>query len=299
MIKKVILALVTFLIVAAVVVLPRTFSKDEKHREIQSSEQSKTVYQSTKAKENESKDDTENETLQSVEMKDGVLSWTEVPNVKEYSIYRAASKDGEYQKIGVTSGTSYTDESSLPGVTYYYKYGYKIPADTSSSSSEAQSKDTTTAKYSKKATSTKAATTVTTSKPTTVTTKVSPDTEQYMLDLINAERQKNDVPPLSFDSQLTKLARIRAKELAEKYDPTHLRPDGRDWVTIFNEEGGYSFGFAGENIAYGQRTVDEVMNSWYNSAGHYSNMVNSNYKHVGIAWSEKNGVRYWEQLFTD
>lgn len=232
-------------------------------------------------------------------MKDGVLSWTEVPNVKEYSIYRAASKDGEYQKIGVTSGTSYTDESSLPGVTYYYKYGYKIPADTSSSSSEAQSKDTTTAKYSKKATSTKAATTVTTSKPTTVTTKVSPDTEQYMLDLINAERQKNGVPPLSFDSQLTKLARIRAKELAEKYDPTHLRPDGRDWVTIFNEEGGYSFGFAGENIAYGQRTVDEVMNSWYNSAGHYSNMVNSNYKHVGIAWSEKNGVRYWEQLFTD
>ena len=120
-----------------------------------------------------------------------------------------------------------------------------------------------------------------------------------MLDLINAERQKNGVPPLSFDSQLTKLARIRAKELAEKYDPTHLRPDGRDWVTIFNEEGGYSFGFAGENIAYGQRTVDEVMNSWYNSAGHYSNMVNSNYKHVGIAWSEKNGVRYWEQLFTD
>ncbi len=299
MIKKIILALVTFLIVAAVVVLPRTLSKDENHREIQSSEQSKTVYQSTKAKENESKDDTENETLQSVEMKDGVLSWTEVPNVKEYSIYRAASKDGEYQKIGVTSGTSYTDESSLPGVTYYYKYGYKITADTSSSSSEAQSKDTTTVKYSKKATSTKAVTTVTTSKPATFTTKVSPDTEQYMLDLINAERQKSGVPPLSFDSQLTKLAQIRAKELAEKYDPTHLRPDGRDWVTIFNEEGGYSFGFAGENIAYGQRTVDEVMNSWYNSAGHYSNMVNSNYKHVGIAWSEKNGVRYWEQLFTD
>lgn len=299
MIKKIILALVTFLIVAAVVVLPRTLSKDENHREIQSSEQSKTVYQSTKAKENESKDDTENETLQSVEMKDGVLSWTEVPNVKEYSIYRAASKDGEYQKIGVTSGTSYTDESSLPGVTYYYKYGYKITADTSSSSSEAQSKDTTTVKYSKKATSTKAVTTVTTSKPATFTTKVSPDTEQYMLDLINAERQKSGVPPLSFDSQLTKLAQIRAKELAEKYDPTHLRPDGRDWVTIFNEEGGYSFGFAGENIAYGQRTVDEVMNSWYNSSGHYSNMVNSNYKHVGIAWSEKNGVRYWEQLFTD
>ncbi len=38
MIKKIILALVTFLIVAAVVVLPRTLSKDENHREIQSSE---------------------------------------------------------------------------------------------------------------------------------------------------------------------------------------------------------------------------------------------------------------------
>lgn len=298
MIKKIILAMVTFLIVAAVVILPRSLSKEEK-QEIQPSEHSKIVSQSTKAKEKESKEDMENETLLSVEVKDGVLSWAEVPNVKEYSIYRATSKDGEYQKIGVASGTSYTDESSLPGVTYYYKYGYKIPADIPSLSSEAQSKDTTTVRYSKKATSTKAATTVTTSKPTTVTTKVSPDTEQYMLDLINAERQKNGVPPLSFDSQLTKLARIRAKELAEKYDPTHLRPDGRDWVTIFNEEGGYSFGFAGENIAYGQRTVDEVMNSWYNSAGHYSNMVNSNYKHVGIAWSEKNGVRYWEQLFTD
>ncbi|KYH34777.1 cysteine-rich secretory protein family protein [Clostridium tepidiprofundi DSM 19306] len=59
-----------------------------------------------------------------------------------------------------------------------------------------------------------------------------------------------------------------------------------------------NFTMAGENIALGQRTPKEVMNSWMNSPGHRSNILNPNYTEigVGIAYSKDRGI-YWTQMF--
>ena len=56
---------------------------------------------------------------------------------------------------------------------------------------------------------------------------------------------------------------------------------------------------AGENIAWGQRSPEEVMNGWMNSSGHRANILNPNFKNIGVAYYVgSNGRTYWTQLFT-
>lgn len=317
--KKIIMALVTLSVVAAVVIVPNVIEKNKKQVETLPVNDSKPVYSDYESENESTTEFPENETVVSVSMKDGTLSWQEISGVSEYSIYRSVSKDAGYQKIGVSNDNTYTDESSLPGVTYYYKYGYELPQNTDDTSNDEPTTVETTIGITKTRTSSatmRSATTtrkVTTTKTTTkiVTTKQSatytnPSTsakmitgfEQHMLDIMNAERKKNGVSPLSFDSQLTNLARLRASELTVYYSANHNRPDKRAWNTVFDDYN-YSIYYAGENIAYGQRSADEVMSVWIASPGHYSNIVNPNFGHVGLACYEKNGVLYWEQLFTD
>ncbi len=54
---------------------------------------------------------------------------------------------------------------------------------------------------------------------------------------------------------------------------------------------------AGENIAMGQRTPQEVMNAWMNSKGHRENILNASFDTIGVGYYEENGVYYWVQLF--
>ncbi len=49
------------------------------------------------------------------------VSWKKVTGAEEYAVYRSLSVDGEYEKIKVTSSSSYTDKSAQAGTTYYYK----------------------------------------------------------------------------------------------------------------------------------------------------------------------------------
>ena len=61
------------------------------------------------------------------------LTWNKVSSAKEYQVYRATSKNGEYKLMKTTTGTSYTNTSATAGKTYYYKVravtknGKKLP----------------------------------------------------------------------------------------------------------------------------------------------------------------------------
>ena len=62
---------------------------------------------------------------------------------------------------------------------------------------------------------------------------------------------------------------------------------------------GVKFMGAGENIAWGQRSPEEVMNGWMNSSGHRANILNSSFKKIGVVYYVgANGRTYWTQLFT-
>ncbi|CAF3035806.1 unnamed protein product [Rotaria sp. Silwood2] len=59
-------------------------------------------------------------------------------------------------------------------------------------------------------------------------------------------------------------------------------------------QAGYHYSAVGENIASGQTTVEQVMQSWMHSPGHRSNILNGTYRHIGAAVAQSaNGTRFW------
>ena len=116
-----------------------------------------------------------------------------------------------------------------------------------------------------------------------------------VVDLVNAERAKAGVEPLSLHSSAVRAAQVRAEETVHFF--SHTRPDGRDFATAL-AEAGVSYSSAGENIAYGQSTPQGVMDQWMNSAGHRANILNPDFTAIGVGHYENgNGTDYWTQLF--
>lgn len=117
-----------------------------------------------------------------------------------------------------------------------------------------------------------------------------------VINLVNQERAKEGLPALTFDAGIEKAALVRAKETEKSF--SHTRPDGRGFSTALTEAG-VTFREAGENIAYGQKTPQQVMEGWMNSPGHRANIMNKNYTKIGVGYYQNsNGVNYWTQLFT-
>ena len=117
--------------------------------------------------------------------------------------------------------------------------------------------------------------------------------ESEVIRLVNIEREKYGLSPLSARSDLTDYAELRSEEIVSNF--AHARPDGSSPLKyVMNLSGVYA---AGENIAYGQRTPEAVMNAWMNSDGHRSNILSSNYKSIGVGCYVYNGTLYWTQIF--
>ena len=129
--------------------------------------------------------------------------------------------------------------------------------------------------------------------PTTPTTPTNSNV-QAVFDLVNKERKANGLGTLTLSDELCKVADVRVKEIVKSF--SHTRPNGTSCFTAFKENG-VTYKYAGENIAYGQKTAAEVMNGWMNSAGHRANILSKNFGKIGIACYEYNGRKYWVQLF--
>lgn len=113
---------------------------------------------------------------------------------------------------------------------------------------------------------------------------------EQMLALVNQARAEAGAAPLTLDSKLCDAADKRAEEITTKF--SHTRPNGTDCFTVLNEFGISCYG-CGENIAMGSTDVNAIFNMWMNSSGHRANILNPNFKSIGIG---KSGV-YWVQLF--
>ena len=139
--------------------------------------------------------------------------------------------------------------------------------------------------------------TPTTSNTTTTTnTNVSSYANQ-VLQLVNQERAKAGLSALTTNTTLTSAANHRAQETVQSF--SHTRPNGTTFSTVFKEFS-VSYTAAGENIAYGQKTPQEVVTGWMNSPGHRANIMNGNFGKIGIGVHKpSNGTIYWTQLFTN
>ena len=121
-------------------------------------------------------------------------------------------------------------------------------------------------------------------------------TEKYAMQvagIVNRERAANGLAPLKYSDKLSEAALVRAEEIQSVF--SHTRPNGTRCFTAVTEAG-INYRSVGENIAYGQRTPEEVMNSWMNSSGHRANILGA-YDYIGIGVTYKNGTYYWSQFF--
>ena len=118
--------------------------------------------------------------------------------------------------------------------------------------------------------------------------------EAEVVRLVNEIRQQNGLRPLSANWELSRVARYKSQDMVDNRYFSHTSPTyGTPFQMIRNF--GLSFRTAGENIAYGQRTPQAVVNAWMNSSGHRANILNASYTQIGVGYVA-NG-HYWTQMF--
>jgi len=114
--------------------------------------------------------------------------------------------------------------------------------------------------------------------------------------IVNEERVAEGKQKLEVSSVLTEAAMERAEELEEKY--SHTRPDGSTYLELIKEKG-MRPSAAGENIAAGYTSPENVMDGWMDSKGHRQNILNGDYTKIGVGVYEgSDGMIYWVQIFS-
>lgn len=96
------------------------------------------------------------------------------------------------------------------------------------------------------------------------------------------------------DWELARVAKYKSQDMHDRNYFNHTSPtygSPFDMMKSF----GINYRTAGENIAKGQRSAQEVVNAWMNSSGHRANILNKNYTHIGVGYV-KDG-NYWTQMF--
>nr|WP_315023284.1 CAP domain-containing protein [uncultured Aminipila sp.] len=155
-------------------------------------------------------------------------------------------------------------------------------------------------------TTTKPATTntnTTTTKPATTNTTTGNSAnavgsyEQQVVNIVNQERAKEGLAPLTLNAKLSNVAETKAEDMRDKNYFSHTSPTYGSPFDMMKQFG-ITYTAAGENIAKGQKTPQDVMTAWMNSSGHRANIMNSNYQQIGVGYvTDSNGTTYWVQEF--
>ncbi|WP_078380356.1 CAP domain-containing protein [Sutcliffiella halmapala] len=118
--------------------------------------------------------------------------------------------------------------------------------------------------------------------------------EKKVVELTNAERAKQGLAPLQLDSELSKVAKEKSNDMKQNNYFSHNSPKYGSPFDMMKQFG-ISYRTAGENIAMGQKSPEEVVNAWMNSSGHRANIMNGNFTHIGVGHVEAGN--YWTQMF--
>ena len=118
--------------------------------------------------------------------------------------------------------------------------------------------------------------------------------EQDVIRLVNEIRGQNALSPLAANWELSRVARYKSQDMVDNRYFSHTSPTYGSPYQMMRSFG-LSFRTAGENIAYGQRTPQAVVNAWMNSSGHRANILNTSYKEIGVGYVASG--HYWTQMF--
>lgn len=119
--------------------------------------------------------------------------------------------------------------------------------------------------------------------------------EAQVLNLVNQERASAGCQPVRADGQLASLARDHSADMAARGFFDHTDPDGNSPWDRAEARGIDNMG--GENIARGQASAESVMKAWMDSPGHRANILNCDFKTLGVGAHFAQGGPWWTQAF--
>nr|WP_245746107.1 CAP domain-containing protein [Evansella caseinilytica] len=116
--------------------------------------------------------------------------------------------------------------------------------------------------------------------------------EDQVVQLVNRERANRGLGALNHRADVKNVAHKKAEDMINSNYFSHTSPNYGspfDMLRTF----GISYQSAAENIAKGQTTPEQVMNSWMNSSGHRQNILNGSFDAIGVGFYR--GA--WVQIF--
>ncbi|ELK46359.1 CAP domain-containing protein [Halobacillus sp. BAB-2008] len=122
--------------------------------------------------------------------------------------------------------------------------------------------------------------------------------EKEVVALVNEEREQRGLAPLKIDNRLSGMAKVKSQDLSDKDYFSHESPTYGSPFDMMNQFD-FDYRAAGENIAAGQRTPEQVVEGWMNSDGHRANILHKDFTHIGVGYVKGDGryTTYWTQLF--
>ena len=128
--------------------------------------------------------------------------------------------------------------------------------------------------------------------PTTDSSVVS--YEKEVVRLVNEIRVQNGLRELTYDWELSRVARYKSQDMKDNNYFSHTSPIYGSPFQMMKSFG-ITYKSAGENIARGQKSPQAVVNAWMNSSGHRANILNPSYRKIGVGYVA--GGNYWTQMF--
>jgi uncharacterized protein YkwD len=129
-----------------------------------------------------------------------------------------------------------------------------------------------------------------------VSLKASALSQKEIVDLVNQDRERLGLASLSVDPALNLAALAKAQDMIAKNYFAHTSPAGTtpwQWVRSV----GYNYSYAGENLAEGYTSAQELEKSWMASASHRANILSPHYSDLGLAVISYNNTNVVVQLF--
>ncbi|WP_240419252.1 CAP domain-containing protein [Paenibacillus periandrae] len=107
--------------------------------------------------------------------------------------------------------------------------------------------------------------------------------EQQVLQLVNKQRTDAGLGALMMDNKLSQMALAKAQDM---YNNNYFDHNSPTYGSPFQmmDKFQISYNTAGENIAKGQTSPEQVMNEWMNSPGHRANILNNTYTKIGVGY---------------
>ena len=109
---------------------------------------------------------------------------------------------------------------------------------------------------------------------------------------LNGVRASAGAGPVSYDERLHTAAQLHANDMLENDYFSHTGLNGSSPGDRIKDQG-YNLRAYGENIAKGQRTEAEALDSWVNSPGHQANNINPAFEDFALAKAGSGSNTYW------